>query len=83
MWTGRQTLASLEQTIAKLHQDEVRLDEAMKTALADAERYREDRKTAFGELARIKLDEITAGRLVRDLDGGDPVKREAALAQAA
>lgn len=68
MWTGRQTLASIEQTIAKLHQDEVRIDEAMKSALADAERLRQDRQQALKALARIKLDEMTAGRLVRDLD---------------
>lgn len=68
MWTGRQTLASIEQTIAKLHQDEVRIDDAMKSALADAERLRQDRQQALAALARIKLDEMTAGRLVRDLD---------------
>ncbi len=68
MWTGRQTLASIEQTIAKLHQDEVRIDGASKSALADAERLRQDRQQALSALARIKLDEMTAGRLVRDLD---------------
>lgn len=68
MWTGRQTLASIEQTIAKLHQDEVRIDDAMKSALADAERLRQDRQQALAALAQIKLDEMTAGRLVRDLD---------------
>jgi hypothetical protein len=68
MWTGRQTLASIEQAIGNLHQEEAQLDEAIKAATADAERLRATRDEALKELARVKLDEITAGRLVRNLD---------------
>ncbi len=68
MWTGRQTLASIEQTIARLHQEESRLDGALKASLDGAERLRQARGEALRELARIKLDEIMAGRLERNLD---------------
>lgn len=68
MWTGRQTMASIEETVGKLHAEERRLDETMKSVVADAERLRRERDETLKELARVKLDEITAGRLVRDLD---------------
>jgi hypothetical protein len=68
MWTGRQTLTSIEQAIGNLHQEEVELDGAIKSATVQAARLRTDRDEALKELARIKLDEITAGRLVRNLD---------------
>ena len=68
MWTGRQTLGEIEGAIAKLHQDEGQLDTALASATAKAEQLRRDRGDAFRELARIKLGEIDAGRLVRNLD---------------
>jgi hypothetical protein len=71
MWTGRQTLASIEQAIGNLHQEEAQLDSAIRTCTADAERLRTTRDDALKELARIKLDEITAGRLVRNLDASE------------
>jgi chromosome segregation ATPase len=71
MWTGRQTLASIEQAIAELHQQEATLDGTLRTAMAEAERLRHDRDEALRELARIKLDEISAGRLVRNLDAAE------------
>ena len=64
MWTGRQTLASIESAIAKLHGEEGQLDDALRSAVGDAERLRKERSEALRELARIKLDEMTAGRLV-------------------
>lgn len=71
MWTGRQTMASIEDAVRKLHTEEHRLDDAMKSAVADAERLRRERDETLKELARVKLDEITAGRLVRDLDAAE------------
>ncbi len=71
MWTGRQTLTSIENAITKLHQDEGQLDTALKSATADGERLRKERVEAFRELARIKLDDIEAGRLVNDLDAAE------------
>ena len=71
MQTGRQTLSQIEQTISKLHADETRLDSALKSADAEAERLHTDRIAALKELARIKLDEISAGRLVANLDNAE------------
>lgn len=71
MQTGRQMLARIEGAVAELHNQETRVDEALKSAVADAERLRVERTEALKELARVKLDEITAGRLVRDLDAAE------------
>jgi hypothetical protein len=71
MWTGRQTLASIEEAIAKLRGEESTLDAALRSAVADAERLRTERTQSLKELARIKLDEMMAGRLVGNLDAGE------------
>jgi hypothetical protein len=71
MWTGRQTLSSIEDAIANLHKEEGQLDAALRSAVGESERLRKERGEALRELARIKLDEITAGRLVNSLDAGE------------
>jgi hypothetical protein len=71
MWTGRQTLSSIESAIAKLHGEEGQLDGALRSAVGDAERLRKERGDALRELARIKLDAMTAGKLVENLDAGE------------
>lgn len=71
MWTGRQTLGEIEGAIAKLHRDESQVDTALASATSDAERLRRERGEALRELARVKLDEMAAGRLVRDLDAAE------------
>jgi len=71
MWTGRQTLASIEEAIAKVRGEESTLDAALRSAVADTERLRTERTQCFRELARIKLDEMMAGRLVDNLDAGE------------
>jgi hypothetical protein len=71
MWTGRQTLAAIEESIAKVQGEEGSLDAALRSAVADVERLRTERNQAFKELARVKLDEMVAGRLVDNLDAGE------------
>src|SRR5215467_2576696 len=71
MWTGRQTLASIEDAIAKLNREESQLDIALHSAVSDAERWRTERRQSLRELARVKLDELAAGRLVGQLDAGE------------
>ncbi len=71
MWTGRQTLGSIEGAIANLRGEESQLDGALRSAVAEAERLRKERTDALRELARIKLDEMAAGRLVNNLDAGE------------
>ena len=71
MWTGRQTLASIEDAIAKLNGEESRLDNALHSAVSDAERLRAERSQGLRKLARLKLDEMAAGRLVGNLDAGE------------
>ncbi|MGE0630517.1 MAG: hypothetical protein AB7O43_22210, partial [Hyphomicrobiaceae bacterium] len=76
MWTGRQTLEQIEGAIAKLHNDENALDAAMNSATQQAEQLRQQRAAAFRELARVKLDEMVAGRLVRSLDAAESHARQ-------
>src|SRR5215831_10500072 len=76
MWTGRQTLASIEEGIAKLRGEESALDAALRSAVADVERLRTERTQSLRELARIKLDEMMAGRLVDNLDAGERRARQ-------
>ena len=71
MWTGLQTLNSIENTIGRLYKEESELDGSLKSAAADAARLRQERVEALRELARIKLDEMQAGRLVSDLDAAE------------
>jgi hypothetical protein len=71
MWTGRQTLGEIEGAISKLRRDESQLDSALSSATSQAEKLRHDRTEAFRELARVKLDEISAGRLLRNLDAAE------------
>ena len=56
---------------AKLHGEEGQLDQALRSAVSDADRLRKERSEGLRELARIKLDEMTAGRLVSNLDAGE------------
>ncbi len=71
MWTGRETLGSIEGAIGKLYREETQLDGSLKSAVAEAERLRKERTEALRELARVKLDEMAAGRLVTNLDAGE------------
>jgi hypothetical protein len=71
MLTGRQTLTSIERAIAQLHGEEGQLDQALRSAVGEAERLRKERGEALRELARVKLDELMAGRLVNQLDAGE------------
>src|SRR5262245_52541806 len=71
MWTGRETLGSIEGAIGKLYREESQLDASLKSAVADTERLRKERVDALRELARVKLDEMAAGRLVNSLDAGE------------
>jgi chromosome segregation ATPase len=71
MWTGRQTLASIESAISDLRREEGQLDTALRSAVAETERLRKERSDALRELARVKLDEMAAGRLVSNLDAGE------------
>jgi hypothetical protein len=71
MWTGRQTLSSIESAIANIQREEGQLDAALRSAVGESERLRKERAEALRELARIKLDEMAAGRLVSSLDAGE------------
>jgi hypothetical protein len=71
MWTGRQTLESIESALTTLRRDEGQLEAALRSAVTEAERLRKERLETLHELARVKLDEMAAGRLGNVLDAGE------------
>jgi hypothetical protein len=71
MWTGRQTLESIEGALTSLRREEGQLEAALRSAVSEAERLRKERLDTLRELARVKLDEMAAGRLAANLDAGE------------
>jgi hypothetical protein len=71
MWTGRQTLESIEGALTTLRREEGQLETALRSAVEEAERLRKERLETLHELARVKLDEMAAGRLGNNLDAGE------------
>src|SRR4051812_40537176 len=71
MISGRQALATIEQTIAQARGEEARLDSALKTAADQAARLRAERMDAFRDLARLKLDAMTRAGVVGKLDAAE------------
>src|SRR5258705_11394936 len=71
MMTVRQTLSSIETAIASVRGEESQLYQALRSAVVEAERARKERSEALRELARVKLDELAAGRLVDNLDAAE------------
>src|SRR5215212_2293249 len=71
MISGRQALATIEQTIAQARGEEARLDTALKTAADQVARLRAERMDAFRALARLKLDAMTRDGVVGKLDAAE------------
>src|SRR5918911_4254083 len=71
MISGRQALATIEQTIARARNEEIRLDAALKAAADQVARLRAERTDALRQLARVKLDAMTRDGVVRTLDAAE------------
>ncbi|MGZ8401763.1 MAG: hypothetical protein ACXWVR_00460 [Rhodoplanes sp.] len=71
MISGRQALATVEQTIAQARREEARLDSALREATGEAVRLRADRTAAFRELAKVKLDTLASAGVVQELDAAE------------
>lgn len=71
MISGRQALASIEGAIGKVRGEETRLDEALRSASANAARLRQERLDAFKALARVKLDTFRQEGVVGALDAAE------------
>ncbi len=68
MISGRQALARLENAIHRARADENRLDAAFRGAGERATRLRAERVAAFRRLAEIKLDALSRGQVVGEID---------------
>src|SRR3954470_10032586 len=71
MISGRQALATIEQTIGQARGEEARLDAALKAPADQVARLRAERMDAFRALARHKLDAMTQSGVVRALDAAE------------
>ena len=71
MISGRQALATIEQTIGQARGEEARLDAALKAAADQMARLRAERMDAFRALARLKLETMTRDGMVRALDAAE------------
>jgi len=71
MISGRQALATIEQTIGQARGEEAGLDAALKSAADQMARLRAERMDAFRALARLKLDTMTRDGMVRALDAAE------------
>ena len=71
MWSGRRTLGEIEGAISKLRGEEGQLDSALGSAATQAEALAREKAGAYRELARVKLSELSSGRLFRNLDAAE------------
>src|SRR4051812_32744352 len=71
MISGRQALATIEQTIGRARGEEAGLDAALKSAADQVARLRAERMDAFRALARVKLDTMTQKGVVHALDAAE------------
>jgi hypothetical protein len=71
MISGRQALATVEQTIAQARREEARLDSALREATGEAVRLRAARMAAFRELAKVKLDTLASAGVAQELDAAE------------
>ena len=68
MITGRDALFSVEQAISRVRSDERGLDEALRSAMANAHRLRHELADGFRTLARARLDAMVRDQVIGDLD---------------
>jgi len=68
MLTGRDALFSIEQAIGRARADESQLDAALRSAIDEAARLRQEEAEGFRALARVKLGALTSERVIGDLD---------------
>ena len=69
--SGRQALATIEQAVARLRDDEAGVARALQAATDDAARLRMQRIEGFRELARLKLDPATGKDILGDIDAAE------------
>ncbi len=68
MISGRDALFSVEQAISRIRVDERGLDEALRSAMANAHRLRHDLAEGFRTLACARLDAMVCDQVIGDLD---------------
>jgi hypothetical protein len=71
MITGRDALATIENTIAKARNSEGQMDASLHSVEEEAARLRADRTAAFRQLARVRLDAFAQEGIVQQLDNAE------------
>jgi hypothetical protein len=71
MITGREALFAIEKAISRVRRDEHGLDEALRSAMAGAQRLRHDMAEGFRTLACARLDALACDQVTGDLDASE------------
>src|SRR5215210_3289528 len=71
MISGRQALATIEQTVARLRDEEAQVARALQSASDEAALLRMERMEGFRELARLKLDPATGKDVLGHIDAAE------------
>jgi chromosome segregation ATPase len=76
MISGYQALQSIEEAYAKVRNDEMRLDTALRSASEEAARLRQERLAQLHALAQLKFGLIERGELIQELDAAEQRAKE-------
>ncbi len=85
MWTGRETLHSIEQGLNQVREQVQQVDERIQSTSRDLVALRQDEGARYRRLAQIRLDQMVSGEIAAGLDAADRrvsellAEREAAL----
>ncbi len=85
MWTGRETLNSIDQGLDQVRDQVRQVDERIQSTSRDLVALRQDEGAQYRRLAQIRLDQLVSGEIAAGLDAADRrvgelvAEREAAL----
>ncbi len=71
MWTGRQTLGSIDNTLQKLRQQFEQIDSQIQATSRELVELRQQEGVRYKSLARIRLDQLISGEIMNGLDTAD------------
>jgi chromosome segregation ATPase len=71
VWTGRQTLGSIEQTLGKVRDQIKQVDEQIQTTSRELVALQQQEGARSAKLAEIRLDQLISGEIVAGLNAAD------------
>jgi len=71
MWSGRKTLASIDQGLQQVRQQVLELDAQVQNTSRKLVQLEQEEADAYRQLARIRLDQLIRGEIIAGLDAAD------------